>query len=205
MNQLNSLSNDRKECGSYLQEVYSTDWGDDERREYYMRSLDVPCSIGIVPIVDPFFIPVFVNLSPMRDNQSLRPSDIYGAHAVPIGLETATPEVKRIPYCQVMLDALQQTVIPEVPQAEAETVTASSLNVNEITPSLEFFSNDVIYYNNGVIERPRDIAIPNPVFTDGVSIIESDGDPDVELEYRVEPGDYQAIQGEREEVICDSL
>ena len=205
MNQLNLLSNDRRTCGPYFHEVFSTDWGDDERRDYDLHSLDVPCSIGIVPIVDPFFIPVLVDLSQLRGDQPLRPSEFYGVHAVPVGLETVAPEVKRFPYCQVMLDALQQTVIPEVPQTDPETVIASFLNVNEITPSLEFFSNDVIYYNNGTIERPRDIVIPNPVSADGVYVNDNESDPDVELEYRIESGDHCAIQGEREDVVCESL
>ena len=205
MNQFNLLSEDRRTYESYFHEVFSTDWGADDRRRYDLRFLDVPCSIGIVPIVDPFFIPVLVDLSQLRDNQPLQLSESYGTHAAPVGLETIAPEVKQSPYCQVMLDALQQTVIPEVPQTDPETVIASFLSVNEITPSWEFFSNDVIYYNNGIIERPRDIAIPNPVSADGVYVNDSESDPDVELEYRVEHGDDLAIQGEREEMVCESL
>lgn len=57
----------------------------------------------------------------------------------------------------------------------------------------------------GLLSVLETLAIPNPVSADGVYVNDSESDPDVELEYRVEHGDDLAIQGEREEMVCESL
>lgn len=208
MSHFNLLSEDKRMCESYLQDFFSTDCGDDGMREYDPCSMEVPWSIGIVPIVDPFFIPVLVDLPPVSSNRPFQPSESHGAEVSSFEPEIVASRTKRFPYCQVMLDALRQTVVPEVPQHSPEVVVASSLSVNEITPSLDFFSNDVIYYNNGVIERPRDIEVPQPLSPAWEYSYDNENEsgPEMELESHYMGFDcLLEVPEERKEVVCESL
>ena len=58
-----------------------------------------------------------------------------------------------------IIDALLQTKIPVIPEVAVSYDEAQS-DPPEM-PSLNYFSNEVIYYNNGILERPNvDLSLP---------------------------------------------
>lgn len=66
-----------------------------------------------------------------------------------------------------LIDALLQTKIPPVPEdmslndGEQDNSSEVLSNCPEM-PSINYFSNDVLYYNNGILERPI-VDLPHPV------------------------------------------
>lgn len=66
-----------------------------------------------------------------------------------------------------LIDALLQTKIPPVPDDmsvndEEQDTYYEVLNHPPEMPSINYFSNDVLYYNNGILERPI-VELPHPV------------------------------------------
>lgn len=66
-----------------------------------------------------------------------------------------------------LIDALLQTKIPPVPEdmslnEEEQDTYSEVLNHPPEMPSINYFSNDVLYYNNGILERPV-VDLPHPV------------------------------------------
>lgn len=125
-------------------------------------------------------------------------------------LEPMNESQKRsiLPY--YMYDALRQTEIPTVPSAPS--AHPSSVNIQRpsseqsITPTIDFFSNDVLFYNNGVFQRPErtpNRSIPPPsFFWNQDSLFDLDEESDIESVYS---SAEEAEPITREDVKCQSL
>lgn len=101
--------------------------------------------------------------------------------------------VKRGFPTDVIIDALLQTTIPEVPSS-GSSVPEETMGVlaNSLTPTLDYFSNEIIFYNNGVLERQTNPVSPPSL----VNLEETESETDtsaVDFLNEEEPSDMDGI------------
>ena len=81
-----------------------------------------------------------------------------------LGVEVAlAPPVKRGFPTDAIMDALLQTTVPEVPNS-GSSVPEETVDVlpGSLTPTLDYFSNEIMFYNNGVLERQTNpVSLPS--------------------------------------------
>ena len=80
------------------------------------------------------------------------------------GVEVAlAPPVKRGFPTDAIMDALLQTTVPEVLNS-GSSVPEETVDVllGSLTPTLDYFSNEIMFYNNGVLERQTNpVSLPS--------------------------------------------
>lgn len=110
------------------------------------------------------------------------------------GVEIAlAPPVKRGFPTDVIIDALLQTTIPEVPDSISNLPEETSgIHTSSLTPTLDYFSNEIIFYNNGVLERQTNPVSPPNL----VNLEETESDVDsstIDFVNEEEPSDMDGI------------
>lgn len=125
-------------------------------------------------------------------------------------LEPMSESQKRTILPYYMYDALRQTEIPKIPSSSSTLQSSTNIQrpstEQSITPTIDFFSNDVLFYNNGVFQRldhtPNRSIPPPSFFWNQDSFFDLDEESDVESVYS-STEETELIT--REDVKCQSL
>lgn len=118
---------------------------------------------------------------------------------------------KRMMWSNDLYDALRQTEVPSIPTTPSTTMDSvvehSTTSESSRIPELHFFSNGILYYNDGVFQRP-DIIMNNfipqrpPFWSQDIFSDADEEDSDVESVYS---SVSNAEIKERADIQCQTL
>ena len=125
--------------------------------------------------------------------------------------ELAEESQKRMMWSNDFYEALRQTEIPSIPETPStiadDPVDHSPTMENSRIPELDFFSNEILYYNDGVFQRPD--IIMNPVIPQRPPFWNQDLFSDVDEEDSDVESVYSSISNaeskERSDLQCQTL